>query len=218
MDSPSLPRLQPAPCHAPLHRALRASSVWAGYRTPPVICPGVVRWPRRRSPASRPAPPPFGPPTPPPRKEPPHGPRPPRPYAVPSRAAPACSATSSALGCSLRSQAAAAPAQAPRDQGKGQPGLTSCMLATPKARCRSRAADAAPVPPRTHPLLAFPPITMRRPSNCPCVPPGAQGTPPHPDSSTRVWRLLHHRQLRSWSALGALHQETRFASTHQQVL
>ena len=40
MDSPSLPRLQPPPCHSPLHRALRASSVWAGYRTPPV--PG---WP-----------------------------------------------------------------------------------------------------------------------------------------------------------------------------
>ena len=36
MESPSLPRLQPAPCHSPLHRALRASSVWAGYRTPPV--------------------------------------------------------------------------------------------------------------------------------------------------------------------------------------
>jgi hypothetical protein len=35
MESPSLPRLQPAPCHSPLHRALRASSVWAGYRTPP---------------------------------------------------------------------------------------------------------------------------------------------------------------------------------------
>lgn len=122
MDSPSLPRLQPAPCHAPLHRALRASSVWAGYRTPPVICPGVVRWPRRRSPASRPAPPPFGPPTPPPRKEPPHGPRPPRPYAVPSRAAPACSATSSALGCSQSSQAAAAaPATGPPGPRQGPP-------------------------------------------------------------------------------------------------
>ena len=67
-------------------------------------------------------------------------------------------------------------------------GLTSTWTATPTARCRSRAANAAPEPPRTHPLLAFPPITMRRPSNCPCVPPGAQGTPPHPDSSTRVWR------------------------------
>ena len=45
--------------------------------------PGVVRWPRRRFPASPCPPPPFGPPTPSPRKEPPRGPRPPRPLRRP---------------------------------------------------------------------------------------------------------------------------------------
>ena len=111
-----------------------------------MICPGVVRWPRRRSPASRPAPPPFGPPTPPPRKEPPRGPRPPRPYAVPSRAAPACSATSSALGCSQSSQAAAAaPATGPPGPRQGPP------------------ASRPPGPPR--PMLAAARGPLTRPPN-----------------------------------------------------
>ena len=114
MAAPSLPRLQPAPCHSPLHRALRASSVWSVSGPPPVICPGVARWPRRRSPASRCSPPPFGPPSPSPLKS--RRVAPARPGLTPSHRAHPVLARNvhSRSGARYRSQAAAAaPATGP---------------------------------------------------------------------------------------------------------
>jgi hypothetical protein len=142
MAAPSLPRpgcmhrRSPLLCDlratsAWLLPACRATSVWQP-QSAPSESPGVVRWPHRRQPASPPAPPPCGPPTLSPRKEPPRGPRPPR----PSR------------GPSLRSGAryARRPLRGPAPGPPGTSRPHPLHASQPKARCRSRAADAAPVP------------------------------------------------------------------------
>jgi hypothetical protein len=120
MATPSLPRLQPTPCPSPLHRGLRASSVWQPQSAPsdlpggrPVASaavsgltpsPAALRA-SDPSPAGRTAawPPPA------PAITPSHRVQPQLVTPRPARS-----------GARCRSQAAAAPAQAPRDQGKGR--------------------------------------------------------------------------------------------------
>lgn len=87
-------------------------------------------------------------------------------------AAPPVNAMSLSAPSSLESLQCMASPSAPRPSGPPRPLL----------------AAAAPVPPRPHPLFAFSPITMCLEATALVSLQGMQGTPPHPDSSTRVWR------------------------------
>ena len=95
-------------------------------------------------------------------------------YAVPSRAAPACSATSSALGCSLLLAGRSGPGSGPPGPGQRPPGLTSCMLASPRLAA-ARGPLTRPPTRRATSTLRLSSDYSARPSNCPCVSPGDAG-------------------------------------------